>query len=79
MEVNKSISPVEALIFNPAVELNVPPAVAGLVVGVGLVPDLQNSIGVPVNVILSAARNSAELSLFISILIWIVSPLRPET
>ena len=38
-----SISPVEELILNPAVELNVPPVVP-VMVGVGLEPDLQYSV-----------------------------------
>ena len=37
------ISPVEPLILNPVVELNVPPVVP-VMVGVGLEPDLQYSI-----------------------------------
>ena len=39
----KSISPVDALILNPVVELNVPPVVP-VTVGVGLEPDLQYSV-----------------------------------
>ena len=42
MDAVKSISPVEAFILNPVVELNVPPLVP-VTVGVGLVPDLQYS------------------------------------
>ena len=53
VEVDRSISPVDALILNPVVELNVPPVVP-VMVGVGLVPDLQNTMGFPVNKILSA-------------------------
>ena len=42
MDADKSISPVEALIINPAVELNVPPVVP-VMVGVGSLPDTQYS------------------------------------
>ena len=42
MDADKSISPVEELIINPAVELNVPPVVP-VMVGVGSLPDTQYS------------------------------------
>ena len=37
------VSPVEVVVLNPAVELNVPPVVP-VMVGVGLEPDLQYSV-----------------------------------
>ena len=42
MDADKSISPVDALMLNPAAELNVPPAVP-VMVGVGSLPDTQYS------------------------------------
>ena len=42
VDADKSISPVEAFILNPVVELNVPPVVP-VTVGVGSLPDTQYS------------------------------------
>ena len=42
MDADKSISPVEVLMLNPEVELNVPPVVPEIV-GVGSVPETQYS------------------------------------
>ena len=42
MDADKSISPVDALMLNPVVELNVPPVVP-VTVGVGSLPDTQYS------------------------------------
>ena len=49
MDADKSISPVDALMLNPAVELNVPPVVPDIV-GVGSLPDTQYSADAYVNV-----------------------------
>ena len=44
MVADKSISPVDALMLNPAVELNVPPVVPAMLVGVeSQLPDTQYS------------------------------------
>ena len=42
MDADKSISPVDVLMLNPAVELNVPP-VTPEIVGVGSLPEIQYS------------------------------------
>ena len=46
---HKSISPVDAFMLRPAVELNVPPVVP-VIVGVGSVPDTQYSLDAYENV-----------------------------
>ena len=55
MDADKSISPVDALMLNPAVELNVPPVVP-VTVGVGSLPDTQYSADAYVNVPSSSAE-----------------------
>ena len=54
MDADKSISPVDALMLNPAVELNVPPVVPDIV-GVGSLPDTQYSADAYVNCLLSTS------------------------
>ena len=49
VDADKSISPVEAFILNPVVELNVPPVVPDMV-GVGSIPDTQYPADAYVNV-----------------------------
>ena len=49
VDADKSISPVEVLMLNPAVELNVPPVVPDMV-GIGSLPDTQYSDDAYVNV-----------------------------
>ena len=54
MDADKSISPVDALMLSPVVELNVPPVVPDIV-GVGSLPETQYSVDAYVNVPSSSA------------------------